>query len=144
MDRKSTLPVSPEQFAAYLDGNLTDGEMARIERLAATDDGMRELLAANDAVDDWLDENGSAEDDVPETLRNGDFPIPDIDDSPLRKFGLWDGGLVGSGVACACVSPVGMLGGMIAACFNESDNVDSPIDDTGFMEGSEDGGGVTE
>ena len=144
MDRKSTLPVSPEQFAAYLDGNLTDVEMAHIERLAAADDGMRELLAANDAVDDWLDENGSAEDDVPEILRNGDFPIPDIDDSTLRKFGLWDGGMIGSGVACACVSPIGMLGGMIAACFNESDNVDSPIDDTGFMEGSEDGGGVTE
>ena len=91
MDRKLTLPVSPEQFAAYLDGNRTDGEMARIERLAATDEGMRELLAANDAVDDWLDENGSTEDDVP-----------------------------------------------------ESDNADSPIDDTVFTEGSEDGGGMEE
>lgn len=130
MDRKSTLPVSPEQFAAYLDGNLTDVEMAHIERLAATDDGMRELLAANDAVDDWLDENGSAEDDVPEILRKGDFTIPDIGDRPFRKHGLF-GGLISSGVACACVSPVGMLGGMIADCFND-------LSDTKFQDNNPD------
>ncbi len=133
MDRKSTLPVSPEQFAAYLDGNLTDGEMARIERLAATDDGMRELLAANDAVDDWLDENGSAEDDVPETLRNGDFPIPELDEDLSMKSIIES--LPNLTVACACMIPESATDNIVFDSSDFQDNLDIKADDASIIDG---------
>ena len=48
-----TLP-SIEEFAAFLDGNLSRNEMQQFSEIAADNDALRQLLDANSIIDETL------------------------------------------------------------------------------------------
>lgn len=74
--------VSIEEFAAYLDGNLSDSDALRVENLVSADPKMEELLSVSDEVDEdiqlYLQDSFAYEADMA-TLENSDFDIPDLD-----------------------------------------------------------------
>ncbi len=75
-------PVSIEKFAAYLDGNLSEDEMNRIDALVSTNPNMEELVSIFDEVDEgiqvYLQDEFAYEADMT-ALENSDFDIPNLD-----------------------------------------------------------------
>lgn len=75
-------PVSIEEFAAYLDGNLSEGEMNRIDALAAMNHDMEEMITLSDKIDEdvivYTQDDFAYEADMA-ALENSDFDIPDLD-----------------------------------------------------------------
>lgn len=58
----SDFPVSIEKFAAYLDGNLSDDEMQRVEAVIDGDEGMQDVISHNQYIDETLSNNEPLED----------------------------------------------------------------------------------
>ncbi len=75
-------PVSIEKFAAYLDGNLSDDEMNRIDALVSTNPDMEELVAVSDEVDEdiqvYMQDEFAYEADMT-ALEDSDFDIPNLE-----------------------------------------------------------------
>ena len=87
MDKNYMPPVSIEKFAAYLDGNLSEDEMNRIDTLVSTNSDMEELVSISDEVDEdiqiYMQDEFAYEADMT-ALEDSDFDIPNIDaDIPL-------------------------------------------------------------
>lgn len=82
MDKNFMPPVSIEKFAAYLDGNLSDYEMNRIDALVSTNPDMEELVAISDEIDEdiqvYMQDEFAYEADMT-ALEDSDFDIPNID-----------------------------------------------------------------
>ena len=82
MDKYFMPPVSIEKFAAYLDGNLSDDEMNRIDALVSTNPDMEELVAISDEVDEdiqvYMQDEFAYEADMT-ALEESDFDIPNLD-----------------------------------------------------------------
>lgn len=82
MHKNFVPPVSIEEFAAYLDGNLTDEGMSRIDSLVSTNPDMEELVDASVTVDegieDYLQDEFAYEADMT-ALEDSDFDLPDLD-----------------------------------------------------------------
>lgn len=83
-------PVSIEMFAAYLDGNLSEEEMNRIDTLVATNPDMEELVAISDGVDEDIqvymqDEFAYGADMT--ALEDSDFDIPYLDADLIPHIG---------------------------------------------------------
>lgn len=82
MENDMTLPISIEKFAAYLDGNLSEDEMSRIDALVSTNPNMEELISVSDIVDEdcqALQNDQFALEAELTALEGSDFEIPDID-----------------------------------------------------------------
>lgn len=75
MLKHTSLP-SIEEFAAFLDGNLSANDMQQFTKLAAHDDALHQLLHANSVVDDTLDGFKDADLQLPADLMNADFEFP--------------------------------------------------------------------
>lgn len=75
---KHTSQPSIEEFAAFLDGNLSANDMQQFTQLAAHDDALHQLLHANSVVDDTLDGFKDADLQLPVDLENTDFELPEI------------------------------------------------------------------
>lgn len=75
---KHSLP-SIEQFAAYLDGNLSQSEMQQISQLAEHDSVLNQLIDASDAVDDTIAGFTDADLQLPNEIIGSDFVLPDVD-----------------------------------------------------------------
>lgn len=54
MLKHTSLP-SIEEFAAFLDGNLSANDMQQFTQLAAHDNALHQLLHANSVIDDTFD-----------------------------------------------------------------------------------------
>ena len=82
MDKNFMPPVSIEKFAAYLDGNLSDDEMNRIDTLVSTNPDMEELVAISDEVDEdiqvYMQDEFAYEADMT-ALEDSDFYIPNLE-----------------------------------------------------------------
>lgn len=82
MDKYFMPPVSIEKFAAYLDGNLSDDEMNRIDALVSTNPDMEELVAISDEVDEdiqvYMQDEFAYEADMT-ALEDSDFDIPNLE-----------------------------------------------------------------
>ena len=82
MDKNFMPPVSIEKFAAYLDGNLSDDEMNRIDALVSTNPDMEELVAVSDEVDEdiqvYMQDEFAYEADIT-ALEDSDFDIPNLE-----------------------------------------------------------------
>ena len=76
----TSLP-SIEEFAAFLDGNLSADDMQQFTKLAAHDDALHQLLHANSVVDDTLDGLRDADLQLPTDLMNADFELPETPSS---------------------------------------------------------------
>lgn len=71
-------PVSVEEFAAYLDGNLTESGMEHVSSVISNSEYLGDIAevscSINDAIEQDLQEGGL----LPSELSNMDFEIPDI------------------------------------------------------------------
>lgn len=86
MDNPLLSKVSIEQFAAYLDGNLSAEEMDSIEAIVASDDAFREMAELSDEIDeetqDYLKDDFSQISEMDELDYNEiEIPAIDLDDS---------------------------------------------------------------
>lgn len=72
-----TLP-SIEEFAAFLDGNLSQNEMHQFSQFAEQDETLHQLLDANSVVDDTLNGFTDAELQLSSDLLGVDFELPTI------------------------------------------------------------------
>ena len=75
---KHSLP-SIEQFAAYLDGNLSQSEMQQFSQMAEHDGVLHQLLDASSAVDDTIAGYTDADLQLPNEIVGSDFELPDVD-----------------------------------------------------------------
>lgn len=71
--------VSIENFAAYLDGNLTQEGMDIISSIVDSDETMRDLLTSSRAVDAVLSNYESMAIAIPDELSSLDFDIPNLE-----------------------------------------------------------------
>lgn len=79
-DYYDTLPVSEEQFAAWLDGTMSPDEEQLFMQECASNPDMQFLLDANDNIDDSFEEMVANGYEVPEELYADDFQLPEIGD----------------------------------------------------------------
>ena len=74
---KHSLP-SIEQFAAYLDGNLSQSEMQQFSQLAEHDSSLHQLLDASSVVDNTLAGFTDSDLQLPPEIVGSDFELPTI------------------------------------------------------------------
>lgn len=78
-------PVSIEEFAAYLDGNLTDDGMEYISSVISNNQNLADIAEISDVVDD-ITEQYILDDDLQLLLlENMNFYIPDISDDTVTE-----------------------------------------------------------
>lgn len=82
---KHSLP-SIEQFAAFLDGNLSQSEMQQFSHLAEHDSMLHQLLDANAMVDNTLASFTDSDLQLPSEVYGSDFTIPQISESGISQF----------------------------------------------------------
>lgn len=91
MDKLFIPPVSVEQFAAYLDGNLSESQMHNMDLLIATDPIMMELSEISDVIAEetqyYLNDDFALEADMI-MLDEQDFDLPDIDTNSISNMNL--------------------------------------------------------
>ena len=75
---KQSLP-SIEQFAAFLDGNLSQSEMQQFSQMAEHDGVLHQLLDASSAVDDTIAGFTDADLQLPNEIIGSDFDLPEVD-----------------------------------------------------------------
>ena len=69
---------SIEQFAAYLDGNLSQSEMQQFSQLAEQDSVLHQLLDASSVIDDTLAGFTDSDLQLPPEIVSSDFELPTI------------------------------------------------------------------
>ena len=74
---KQSLP-SIEQFAAYLDGNLSQSEMQQFSQLAEHDGALHQMLDASDVVDNTISGFTDSDLQLPPEIVGSDFELPTI------------------------------------------------------------------
>lgn len=80
-----TLP-SIEEFAAFLDGNLSQDEMQQFSKSAANDGTLNQLLNANSVVDETLNSLVGADLQLPFNLMGTDFELPSISSEEISTL----------------------------------------------------------
>ena len=88
MDKNQSIPLSIERFAAYLDNNLSDGEMQVIDNVVNKDESLSQLVCLSKEADtfmaDWQSE------DIPFDTNSIDFELPQIDANHVSDFDILD------------------------------------------------------
>ena len=74
----SDFPVSIEEFAAYLDGNLSDDEMQRVSSVIDNDEMMQGVMDSMEQSELTLAEYGQEDMQLPEELCREMFHMPII------------------------------------------------------------------
>lgn len=82
-------PVSIEEFAAYLDGNLTEDGMNEVASAIHSDDSLQDILSSGHIVDETLANYEPLELTIPEEITSTDFDIPQVDDNDYLNIGDW-------------------------------------------------------
>lgn len=82
----SDFPVSIEEFAAYMDGNLTDDEMQRVSSVIEHDDMMQDVMDSMEQSEMTLADYGLEDMQLPEVLEEMDFYIPEAE--PINAFAV--------------------------------------------------------
>lgn len=80
MHNNLVLPVSVEEFAAYLDGNLSQENMDKVESIIATNDSMHDIALNSQTIDDTMTNIEPLELMIPDDMSSSDFEIPNIED----------------------------------------------------------------
>ena len=84
----SDFPLSIEEFAAYMDGNLSDDEMQRIGSVIENDETMQGVMDSMEQSELTLAEYGQEDMQLPEGLEEMDFFIPETD--PINALAVED------------------------------------------------------
>lgn len=74
-------PVSIEEFAAYLDGNLSDDEMKAVSSVIANDDAMQDIVLNSQTIDETLSNCEPLDLMLPDNLSSVDFEFPQFEDT---------------------------------------------------------------
>ena len=74
---KHSLP-SIEQFAAFLDGNLSQSEMQQFSQMVEHDDALHQLLDASSVVDNTMAGFTDSDLQLPPEIVGSDFELPTI------------------------------------------------------------------
>lgn len=74
---KHSLP-SVEQFAAYLDGNMSQSDMIHFSQMAEQDNVLHKLLDASSEVDNTLADFIESDLQLPSEIMGLDFELPEI------------------------------------------------------------------
>lgn len=82
----SDFPVSIEEFAAYMDGNLSDDEMQRIGSVIENDESMQGVIDCMEQSELTLAEYWQEDMQLPEVLEEMDFYIPEAE--PINAFAV--------------------------------------------------------
>lgn len=82
-------PVSIEEFAAYLDGNLTEDGMNDVASAIHSDDSLQDIMSSCHAIDDTIANYEPLQLTVPEDILSTDFEIPQLDDNDYLNIGNW-------------------------------------------------------
>ena len=75
----SDFPLSIEEFAAYMDGNLSDDEKQRIGSVIENDETMQGVMDSMEQSELTLAEYGQEDMQLPKEIVDGEFDLPDID-----------------------------------------------------------------
>lgn len=76
----SDFPVSIEEFAAYMDGNLSDDEMQRVSSIIEHNDTMQDVMDSMEQSELTLAEYDQDDLQLPEEIAEDGFELPEIDD----------------------------------------------------------------
>lgn len=82
---------SIEQFAAFLDGNLSQNEMQQFSNLVDQNDMLHQLTNASHIVDDTIEGFTESDLQLPEEITDSDFELPEI--KSIDEFALVNGSL---------------------------------------------------
>lgn len=110
---KQSLP-SVEQFAAYLDGNLSQSDMIHFSKMAEHDNVFHKLLDASTEVDNTLADFMESDLQLPSEIMGLDFELPTI---PAKEV---------SSLITQAPKPMDNI--FIAACADEDMSIFSKID----------------
>lgn len=93
MNKDFVPPVSIEEFAAYLDGNLTEDGMNKVASSIQSDKFLRNISYDSINIDDSIANYESNGQTVPDNIASDDFEIPDITENfdNTDIFSLIDG-----------------------------------------------------
>lgn len=82
---KHSLP-SIEQFAAFLDGNLSQSEMQQFSHLAEHDSTLQQLLNASNVIEDTQNSFTDSDLQLPSEISGFDFALPQIPEDEIPQF----------------------------------------------------------
>lgn len=82
---KHSLP-SIEEFAAFLDGNMSQSEMLQFSQLAEHNGTLNQLLDSCSEVDNTLAGFTDTDLQLPQQLTDSDFELPDIDNGDFLSL----------------------------------------------------------
>ncbi len=82
---KHSLP-SIEQFAAFLDGNLSQSEMQQFSHLAEHDSTLQQLLNASTVIENTQNSFTDSDLQLPSEISGLDFVLPQIPESGISQF----------------------------------------------------------
>lgn len=71
-------PLSIEEFAAYLDGNLTESGMEHVSSVISNSEYLGDIAEVSCSINDAIEQDLQEGDLLPSELSNMDFEIPDI------------------------------------------------------------------
>ena len=74
-------PVSIEEFAAYLDGNLTEDGMNEVASAIQSDGFLQNILSTGNMVDETLSTYDNWNQIVPDDVFTDSFEIPNIEEN---------------------------------------------------------------
>ena len=76
----SDFPVGIEEFAAYIDGNLTDDDKQRVGTVIDESKDMQEIIDSCNSIDELYDYNEFVGDTIiPNEIERMEFDIPNLD-----------------------------------------------------------------
>lgn len=78
IDNNFDYPVSIEDFAAYLDGNLSEEDTERVYSIIEQNDTMRDVMNCIELSDNALEEQSVYGTEIPDDILNSEFEIPDV------------------------------------------------------------------
>lgn len=74
-------PLSVEEFAAYLDGNLSQEDMSRVSSMIGVDNAMQDIVADCFSVDEAVINSEPQQSQIPKELDTLDFYIPNLSEN---------------------------------------------------------------
>lgn len=86
----SDFPVSIEEFAAYMDGNLSDDEMQRIGSVIENDESMQGVIDSMEQSELTLSEYTPDDLQLPKEIAGDGFEVQEIKKEIVFNPPLWD------------------------------------------------------
>lgn len=85
MNKDFVPSVSIEEFAAYLDGNLTEDGMEYISSIISHNNKLADITEISNVVDVTKEQYIQDEELLPSEIESMDFNIPEISDETIHK-----------------------------------------------------------